>query len=216
MMDTLFGGSALNCVYGAALLIGFLYALFLIFFQGVGHAFDLGHVDILGHDVDLGSLFDLPGHDVDVHAGHEAMVGHDGHEVGGLSMLAISGFTAAFGAFGLATATLLDAPPLLSLLAAVIGGVIVGGLAQILFIQVLSPSTSSNIQLSAIKGASARVTVPISARGIGQIAIILSGQRITLSARSSAEVEIPRGASVLVDSVRDGIAYVSPEADIEI
>lgn len=212
MMDTLFGGSALNCIYGAALLIGFLYALFLIFFQGVGHAFELGHVDIFGHDIDLGGLFDLPGHDVDLHAGHEVMAGHDGHEAGGLSMLAISGFTAAFGAFGLATATLLDAPPLLSLLAAVAGGVVIGGVAQILFIQVLSPSTSSNIQLSAIKGASARVTVPIPAQGMGQIAIVLGGQRMTLGARSSAEVDIPRGVEVLVDGVRDGVAYVSLEA----
>ena len=58
-MDTVFGGSALNCIYGAALLIGFLYALFLLFFQGIGHAFDLSDIELFGHDIDLSGLFDF-------------------------------------------------------------------------------------------------------------------------------------------------------------
>lgn len=209
MLDTLFGSSALNCIFGAALLLGFLYALFLIFFQGVGHAFDLGDVELFGHEIDLGALADVSSHDLDLDADHDLTLDHDGHEVSGLSMLAISGFTTAFGAFGLATSTLLNAPAPLSLLAAAVGGVLVGGMAQIFFIQVLSQSTSSNIQLHTIKGATARVTVPIPAQGMGQIAIVLSRQRMTLSARSSSENAIPRATVVIVDSVRDGIAYVS-------
>lgn len=214
MIDTLFGGSALNCIFGAALLLGFLYALFLIFFQGVGHAFDLGDVELFGHEIDFGALVDASNHDLDLSADHDLALDHDGHEVTGLSMLAISGFTTAFGAFGLASATLLNAPAVLSLLAAAVGGVLVGGMAQIFFIQVLSQSTSSNIQLHTIKGVQARVTVPIPAQGIGQIAIVLSGQRMTLSARSSSEVAIPRTTVVIVDSVRDGVAYVSVDQTI--
>jgi len=52
--------------------------------------------------------------------------------------------------------------------------------------------------------------VPIPAQGMGQIAIVLGGQRMTLGARSSAGEDIPRGVEVLVDSVRDGVAFVSP------
>ncbi len=214
-MDALFGGSALNCIYGAALLIGFLYALFLIFFQGVGHAFDLSDVEVFGHTIDLGGLFDAPGHAVDLSGGHDLDLGHDGHEVSGLSMLAIAGFTTAFGAFGLATATLLHAPPVLSLLAAAVGGVLVGGLAQLFFIQVLSRSTSSNIDLHTVKGADAKVTVPIPAEGMGQVAVVLSGTRVTLSARASGGEPIPFGAEVIVDSVRDGVAFVSVEEPAE-
>ncbi|MBN2470971.1 MAG: hypothetical protein JXN59_09615 [Anaerolineae bacterium] len=205
-MTALFGGSALNCIFGAALLIGLLYALFLIFFQGVGEAFDLGDIEIFGQEIDLGGLVDASSHDLDLDADH-------GSEVSGVSMLAISGFTTAFGAFGLATATLLNAPPLLSLLAAAVGGVVIGGLAQLFFIQVLSQSTSSNIQLQTIKGATARVIVPIPEGGLGQIALVLSGQRMTLSARASAENAIPRSTAVIVDSVRDGVAYVSIDTE---
>jgi hypothetical protein len=212
-LDTFFGGSALNCVYGAALLIGFLYALFLLFFQGVGHAFDVSDVEIMGHEIDLGALFDAPGQDIDLSADHDIDLGHDGHEVSGLSMLAISGFTTAFGAFGLATTTLLGASPIVSLIAAAVGGVLVGGAAQIFFIQVLSRSASTNIQLHTIKGASAEVIVPIPAAGIGQIALVKNRQRITMSARSSAEIAIARGSIVIVDSVRDGVAFVSHEAE---
>ena len=127
-------------------------------------------------------------------------------------MLAISGFITAFGAFGLASTTLLGAGTVLSLLAAVVGGVLVGGAAQLFFIQVLSPTASSNVQLSALKGTQAEVTVPVPPVGMGQIACVAGGQRITLSARSSAGVAIGRGQPVVIDSIRDNVAYVSMPA----
>ncbi len=201
------GESALNCLYAAALLVGFLYALFLLFFQGVGHAFDLSHVDLFGHHLDFGELFHFGGHDLDL-AGHDIDV--SGHEASGLSMLAISGFITAFGAFGLAATFLLQAPPLLSLLAAVVGGVLVGLAAQVFFIQVLSPTTSSNVQLSSLKGAPAEVIVPIPATGRGVIACVVGGQRLTLSACSSSGVAIARGTPAIIDSIHDGVAHVSP------
>ncbi|MBN1964941.1 MAG: hypothetical protein JW910_09855 [Anaerolineae bacterium] len=208
MLDSLFGGSALNCLYGAALLVGFLYALFLLFFQGISHAFDVSDIDLFGHHIDFGDLFDF-GHDADL-SGHAGLhVEHDGGEASGLSMLAISGFVTAFGAFGLVTEGLLSAGPVISLLAAITGGVLVGGAAQLFFINVLRPTTSTNIELSTLKGRAADVTVPITVSGLGQIATIIEGQRVTLSARSSAQIEIARGTAVTVDSIRDGVAYVS-------
>lgn len=196
--------NALTCIYAAALLMGFLYALFLIFFQGVGHAF---HIDLDGHHFDLG------GHQVDLgHAGgHDLHAeGHDNSEATGLSMLAISGFVTAFGAFGLAATGLLHAGVLVSLGLAILGGVAVGAAAQLLFIRVLSTTTSSNLDLSALKGSPAQIITPIPADGMGQIAFVLRGQRVTLSARSSSETSLPRGTQVIIDGIRDGVAYVSP------
>lgn len=195
MFDSLFDGSALNCLYGAALLIGFLYALFLLFFQGVGHAFDLGDFGLDGHDIDLG------GHDFDVD--------HSGHEASGLSMLAISGFVTAFGAFGLVSTSLLGAGDFISLLVATVGGLVVGGAGQLFFIHILSPTVSSNLMLDDLKGTEAQVTVPIPAEGMGQVACIVGGQRITLSARSSSQIDIGQSVVVIVDSMLDGVAYVS-------
>ncbi len=192
--------NALTCIYAAALLIGFLYALFLIFFQGVGHAF---HLDLDGHHVDLGHA---SGHDLHTD-------GHDNSEATGLSMLAISGFITAFGAFGLAATGLLQAGTLVSLGLAVLGGIAIGAAAQLLFIRVLSTTTSSNLDLSALKGSQAEIITPIPSGGLGQIAFVLRGQRVTLSARSSDEMSIPRNSQVIIDGIRDGVAYVSPDEE---
>jgi hypothetical protein len=200
-MEALWGGGTLNCLFGAALLIGFLYALFLIFFQGVGHAFEIGDINVFGIHIELDGI---PGHDVHPHLG-----GHGGSEVPGLSMLAISGFITAFGAFGMVSATFLRAAVLVSLLIAAAGGLLVGAAAQVFFVRVISTTTSSNVDLSTIKGTSAQVIIPIPATGLGQIALVMRGQRVTLGARASAAQAIGRGAHVIVDSLRDGVAFVS-------
>ena len=200
-MEAFWSSGTLNCLFGAALLIGFLYALFLIFFQGVGHAFEIGDIDVFGIHIELDGI---PGHAVHPHLG-----AHSGSEAPGLSMLAISGFVTAFGAFGLTAIILLKAGTLISLLIAATGGLLVGAAAQVFFVRVLSTTTSSNVNLSTIKGTSAQVITPIPAVGEGQIALVLSGQRITLGARASAGQTIGRGAFVVVDSLRDGVAFVS-------
>ena len=199
-MAAFWGSGTLNCLFGAALLIGFLYALFLIFFQGVGHAFQLSDIDVFGIHIELDGI---PGHDL-----HADLDAH-GSEASGLSMLAISGFITAFGASGLIATILLQAGTLVSLLIASAGGLLVGTAAQVFFVRVLSTTISSNVTLSTIKGAAAQVITPIPAAGIGQIALVLSGQRFTLGARASAAQPIGRGAPVIVDSLRDGVAFVS-------
>jgi membrane protein implicated in regulation of membrane protease activity len=124
-------------------------------------------------------------------------------------MLAISGFITAFGAFGLTSTLLLRAGTLVSLLFAATGGLLVGAAAQMFFVRVLSTTISSNLNLSTIKGTAAQVITPIPAIGLGQIALVLGGQRVTLGARASAGQTIGRGTHVIVDSLRDGVAFVS-------
>jgi hypothetical protein len=206
-MNALFADNPLNVLFAIALLIGFIYALFLILSQGIGNAFDIGDIELFGHDIDLSALADIADQDIDLDLDADL----DGSEATGLSMLAISGFTTAFGAFGLAASTLAHASGLVSLIAALVGGVVVGTGAQYFFVRIISVTTSSNLNLSTIKGQAAQVIVPVPDEGRGQIAFILSGQRVTLGARSSTGLSIPRGTHVVVDSIRDGIAFISPD-----
>ncbi len=189
-LSDLFSGSLLNIVYAAALFIGVVYAFFLLFFQGIG--------DALG-DFDLDLDGDL---DVDTDGASEAV---------GISMLAIASFVSAFGASGLISVTLLGAGRAVSLILALGGGLIIGLLAQLMFMYVLSPTISSEIRQAKLVGMTGEITTPIPANGVGQIALIAEGSRITFSARSTKHGEVvPRGMPVRVERISGNIAYVSP------
>lgn len=189
-LSDLFSGSLLNIVYAAALFIGVVYAFFLLFFQGIG--------DALG-DFDLDLDGDL---DVDTDGASEAV---------GISMLAIASFVSAFGASGLISVTLLGAGRAVSLILALGGGLIIGLLAQLIFMYVLSPTISSEIRQAKLVGMTGEITTPIPANGVGQIALIAEGSRITFSARSTKHGEVvPRGMPVRVERISGNIAYVSP------
>lgn len=205
MTEPIVTTNILNVIYGLALFAGLFYALFLIFFQGLGDAFDIADITIPGLDLDLGSIFDFADPDIDLDA--------DSSDISGLSMLALSSFVTAFGAFGIAANTTFRASPVISLLCAIIAGFIIGAAAQIVFMRVLSQTTSSNIHIAALKGVDAEVTIPISGAGKGQVAFIQNGQRLTLIACSSSATDIARGSTVIIDSVRDGVAFVSLDQD---
>lgn len=191
-LSDLFTGSLLNLVYAAALLVGVVYAFFLLFFQGIGDA--LGDFDLnLDGDLDV---------DADADGTGEAV---------GISMLAVASFVSAFGASGLISVTLLDAGRATSLILALAGGLIIGLLAQLLFMYVLSPTISSEIRQAKLVGLTGEITTPIPANGVGQIALIAEGSRITFSARSTKHGEVvPRGMPVRVERISGNIAYVSP------
>jgi len=195
IFSDLFAGSALNAIFDLSLLVGVIYAVFLLFFQGVGEA--LGDLD-LDFDADL---------DVDADAG-------DVGEATGISMLAIASFVSSFGAFGLISVTLFDAGTLASLFVALFGGLIVGIAAQLFFVYVLSPTISSEVRQANLIGMVAEVTTPIPVNGVGQIAFIAEGSRMTYSARSTEEPHIfTRGTPVRIERIVGGVAYVSPIQD---
>ena len=123
VLSDLFGDSILNVIYAAALFIGVIYALFLLFFQGIGDA--LGDLDV---DFDIDTDLDL---DAD-----------SAGEAAGVSMLAIASFISAFGAFGLIAVTLLSAGAVASLIAALIGGVVMGLAPGVLRLHLSPPSAA--------------------------------------------------------------------------
>lgn len=191
IFSDLFANSILNVLYAAALFVGVIYAVFLLFFQGIGSA--LGDLDV---DIDL----DLDG-DVDLDAAGEAA---------GVSMLAIASFISAFGAFGLIAVTLLNASPAASLVAALFGGLVMGLAAQAFFIYILSPTVSSEVHQTKLIGMAAEIITPIPENGVGQVALVVEGARMTYSARATNQGEsYPRGTPVRIERIVGGVAYVT-------
>ncbi len=200
-----FSANPLHVVYGVALAIGVVYAAFLLFFHGLSDA--LGDLDVGGHGVDVHA-----GH-VDVgHAGHIGHIGdHDGaDEAVGVSMLAIASFVTSFGAFGLVAAALFGAGALSSLAVALLGGVIFGVAGQLFFLYILSPTVNSTVHQVELIGQVGEVTVPIPVGGVGQIALVAAGSRMTYPARAAEDGHaIERGTPVRIDRLVGGVAYVS-------
>jgi hypothetical protein len=191
LFTDIFGDSVLNIVYAFALFIGTVYAIFLIFFQGLGDV--LGDLDI---DIDLDT--DL---DVDADAASEAA---------GISMLAVASFISSFGAFGLIAVTLFDAGTIASLVVALLGGIVIGIAAQFFFLYILSPTISSEVQQTGLIGLVAEITTPIPPHGVGQIAFVAKGSRVTYSARATeGDLTMPRGTAVRIERIVGGMAYVS-------
>ncbi len=203
VINDLFEGHPLNLLYGIALMIGAMFSAFLLFFHEMGDLLGTLHFDLhLDHDL-AGGAHDLNGlHGADAHNAHEATT---------VSTLAIASFISAFGGLGLISVTLFDAGPIPSLLAALGGGLIVGIAAQLFFLYILSPTISSEIKQTRLIGMVAEIITPIPANGVGQIAFVAKGSRVTYSARATDEQSlVERGTAVRIERIVGGMAYVSP------
>ncbi|NDJ86910.1 MAG: hypothetical protein GYB66_13595 [Chloroflexi bacterium] len=187
-----FAENTLNAVFGAALGLGLVYSIVLIFFQGMDGAFDgLGDFDV----------------DFDADAAADAT---------SISFLAVAVFISAFGAFGLAARGIFDAGTAISIIVAAIGGFIFGGLAQAFFIYVLSPTTNSMFSQASLVGQVAEVTIPIPDDGTGQITLVTQGSRVTYSARAYNQQTIPRGREVRIEKIIGSVATVIPIEDLQL
>ena len=51
---------------------------------------------------------------------------------------------------------------------------------------------------------------PIPASGVGEVALVAQGGRLTYTARSGTGQAIPRGTAVVVEKVVGGVAVVRP------
>ena len=190
--------NALNVIYAAALFIGVLYAFFLMFFHDIG--------DLLG-DLGLDVHLDLLGL---AHAGHFDLHAAGAHEAANVSTLAIASFISSFGAFGLISVTLFNAGGVARLVSALSGGIVFGIAAQLFFLYILSPTVSSEVQQSRLIGQVAEITTPIPVNGVGQIAFVAQGGRVTYSARATdTTTMIERGTPVRIERLVGGLAYVS-------
>lgn len=114
---------------------------------------------------------------------------------GPLSLTTIAAFTAIFGftAFALVGAGLsTPAAGALGALAGVLGGAAAWWLSR----AIRGAESSTAVTGAELVGAYANVVLAIPAGGLGEVALVRHGERVSLSA--SSDVEIPRGAPVRI------------------
>jgi membrane protein implicated in regulation of membrane protease activity len=185
MFQEFLASGTLNLVYAILILVSFIFAVITLVGAEVGDALDL--------DVDV---------DVDADTGID---------IASVSPFAMAMFGATFGLTGLITRIWFEMEAVPSILWAVGVGIVIGGLAQVLFIYVLSPSHSSHFSLvDDAMGRDVEVIVTIPDNGLGQIAYDNISGRVTLGARSVDGRQIKRGESVTIEKITGRVAFVRP------
>ena len=213
-MGELVSFSTLHCIYFALLGIGIIYALIILITGG------LHEVDVPGLDIDIGDI-DIGGHhlpEIPVHLDLDHAPSFDHGDVGvpSLSPITIASFVTAFGSFGLLAVYLFSVPDKISLLWASGGGLVVAVIAHFAFgYFLIAPQGSSEVTARDIIGLTAEVITPIPADGVGQIAFVAQGRRVTFSARSAGGAPVPKGTFVFIQSFTGSVAVVRPQQDSE-
>ena len=202
-------GLYLGCLALGGVLIG---ASVLLGGHDVGHDADHDADHDVGHDAD----HDV-GHDADHDADHgagTALAEATAHPLlgGGLPFLSLRFWTfglASFGATGaLLALTVLPGP--VSLAVAVPTGLAIGTAVTALFRALKRHATGRISSATSLAGREALVLLEIRPGALGKIRIAVDGPDVDLLARTGEPEPIPRGARVLVITVRDGAAEVIP------
>jgi hypothetical protein len=197
MLSTLGG---VNLLYLVLLILGLVYALFLMIGGQLGA--DGGDMD---HDINLGG-----GHDAGVHVGD---ADHP-HGLSPISPLTIATFVTAFGATGLIATGLFKASDRGSLIWAALGGILFSAIIYAGFTYIfIKPQGSSEVRVADLAGTSAEIITPIPENGLGEIAFVAQGGRVTCSARHFQNGKVARGTPVRILRVVAGVAYVEPITD---
>jgi hypothetical protein len=193
----------ISVLYLTLLGIGVIYAIFILI---VGAFHD---IHIPGFEVHVGAHTLGP---VDLHAAPDAQlsdVSHPSVKIPSLSPITIACFVTAFGAFGLISLGLFEVSARISLVWAIIGGLVFAVLAHFAFgYFLIAPQGSSEIHLRDLIGTLAEVITPIPADSVGEVAFVAQGGRVTYTAKSSNGTPIVRGATVVIDKVIGGVAIV--------
>ena len=190
-MEAQIGGVAgLDCAYFLAFGVGLLWAIFIVATGGLASDVDVPDLDVGDLDAfDVGSV-----------------------EVSPISPITISTFITAFGAVGIISRQLFEVSGPVSLLLSTLGGLLLSGLMFLFYSRFLIGSQgSSEVRVSQLVGLTAEVTAPIPEDGVGEIALVAQGSRVTYPARSSQGTPIKRGTLVVIDQMLGTQALVSPE-----
>jgi membrane protein implicated in regulation of membrane protease activity len=180
----LFDLAALDIFYLILLAVGVVYALISL---------------LAGMDFDL--PFDLPGLDV----AHQV-------EIASISPISVAAFITSFGAIGIIVTRGMGLPAMTSVIAAVVGSLVVAIVAHALFFFLfIAPQASSAVRPGALIGITAEVTAPIPATSVGEIAYVAMGSRQTSPARSATGQAIARGTTVIVESITGTVLNVRPK-----
>jgi len=172
-------------------------------------------------DIDV-PHFDLPGDvdipDIHLEVGHTDVgsFDHGTIEVSPLSPITIAAFITSFGGVGIVATQLFRVSPEMSLLWAMLGGVVTGGVVYLLYGRLLvAMQASSEVRQRELTGIVGEVIAPISTDGVGEISYVAKGSRISSPARSATGQAIPRGALVTIERVIGGTTLVRPHGTEE-
>jgi len=170
-----------------------------------------------GHEADAGGAFEVS-HDYgaqgDAIGGHGEAFSVEAQveaPIAPLSPATISVFMATFGGVGIILTSLFDLSLLITLPASAFSGfVIAAGVFTVFYHLFTRVQASSEVRMSHALGARGEVTVPISAEGVGEVALVIRGSRISVPARSQDGVAIARHAAVRIVRQLGSTLYVSP------
>lgn len=193
----------LNCFYLFLLMLGVFYALFLLVSGGL-HSIHMPSLDI-----DLSGAH-VPG------TAHVDIGGAAGHDVSivSLSPISIAAFVTSFGGIGLIATLGMGWNSIASVVAAVVGSIVVAILSHFAFFYLfIAPQASSALKTSDIIGRAAQVTAPIPGNSVGEIAYVSMGERHTATARSSNGQNIARGATVIIEGITGTVMNVRLESE---
>ena len=173
-------------IYAGIAGFGFVFLVVMLF---VGEFFGGDH-DVAGHDVSA-----------------------DDGDSGGPSIFSariMAAFLTAFGVGGVVARYYELSHPAASGVGIVTGVVLAGVVYQ--FAKLLySQQASSEVQMPALVGRSAEVTVAIPAGGLGQVTVSYGGERSEHLARSEDGRAVARGALVVIRGLRGDSIVVAPE-----
>jgi hypothetical protein len=194
-MDLLAGTSGLDCAYFLTFSVGLLWAIVIVATGGLGGDVDVPDADVGGFDIGDADAFDV-----------------GSVEVSPISPITIAAFITAFGAFGIIARQMFSVSAPVSLVIATAGGLLLAGFMFLFYSRYLIGSQgSSEVRVRQLVGLTAEVIAPIPQDGIGEIAVVAQGSRVTYPARSSQGTGINRGTLVEIDQMLGTQALVSPK-----
>jgi membrane protein implicated in regulation of membrane protease activity len=208
------GAETLNCVYFILFGVGLGYAIIAVLLGQISHI-ELPH----GVDVDLPGVDLHPGGPdlhLDVGIAHDISHDVDHPQVGlsPLSPITIATFITTFGGVGFLLNNFTTLSPLLGGVIAAASGLLLSGTMFLLYTRVLMAAQgSSEVQTGDYISKTGEVTAPIPQGRVGEVALVVRGSRVTMTARSSDGSAIPRGALVTVTDVVGGVLVVRPREE---
>ena len=185
------GMDVLEFIYLVCFFLGLGFAVLAALLSGVlgGHLGGHAGMDGGGH-LDGGGAHEGGGH---VHSDEGSV------HYSPLSPVTIAMFIATFGGTGIVVKRYLNPHVLVHLGLAAVSAFIVGGLVSWIFWKILSTTQStSQPRAEEAIGLEAEVTVPIPHLGLGEIAYTLRGTRLTSSAKTADNKELPARAVVRI------------------
>ncbi len=198
--------------------VGTVYALVSALMGGIFGLLDIGAEGDVGGGGDFGHDYGAGGGEVgDIgHGDAFATEGEAGPVISPLSPATISVFLATFGGVGIILTSLAKVRLIVSLPISAMAGTAVAGFVMVLFYHLFTRvQGSSEARAADAVGLSGEVTVPVPKGGVGEVAYILRGARLTATARSQSGRAIARHQGVRIVRRVGNTLYVEPLGEEE-